>query len=206
MGYKTFALMNIAIVGAGKVSEVLAQALALAEHEIFLATVRDNDPVSEYILDEFTNIHLATIAHAADVADIIILATEAEEVREAAYLLDDVRRKVIIDATAVLTEQGSTINTVNAIKAITGSMHVVKCYNNTGYHHPLFDAGAHTNDMYVAGESRKAKEIVKLLARDMELNNCHDLGGDDAIAQLENMARNWMQTVKQPAIIVKKYL
>lgn len=190
MGYKAFASMNIAIVGNGKMSAVLAQGLALAGHEVQIG-VRDSERISfDYLMSEFDNISVTTIDNAASNADVIFLTSSPEHIRETAYLLDDVRRKVIIDTTYMnFNNYGSYINTVNAVKAITGSPYVVKCFNSAGFE--AMSTNVRKNDsinMFVAGDSIKAKAVVKVLARDLGFTECHDFGGADSVPLLDEMA------------------
>ncbi|RYD56000.1 MAG: hypothetical protein EOP56_13775 [Sphingobacteriales bacterium] len=190
MGYKTFASMNIAVVGTGKYCEALSAGLAKAGHNVFMATRSEYDEVSKELLARYRRICPSSIEYAGAVADVIILATPAEEVREMAYFLEDVRQKVIIDLTGLnLTRYSTYINTHAAIKAITGSQHVVKCYNRTGSENLV--ATESTADMIIAGDSKKAKALTALLAKDLKFNACHDFGGDELIPSLDQMANNW---------------
>ncbi len=200
MGYRKFVSMNIAIIGLCKVCEALAQGLAFAGHEIYIG-VTENDDTSKLdnLLDEFENINVTSIETAATIADIIIITAPADDVREIAYQLNDVRKKVIIDACAAPKKAIEYSNTVNAIKAITGSPHVVKCFNCTGYEN-LLNPGYEEEaiDMFVAGDSMLGKEIAKYLAKDLGFADCHDFGGSDTIQLLENMARCWQNlAIKQ---------
>lgn len=192
MGYKTFASMNIAVIGRGKVCEALAKELALSGHSVFLGTKSEFD-ISHELLDIYDNICPATIEYAGAIADVIIMATTIEEVREAAYLLDDVRNKVIIDLTSFnLTRFGEYTHTINAIKSITGATNVVKCFNNTGYEHLIDPHVINVSiDMFMAGDSKKAKQIASLLARDLGFEQCHDIGNSDKIQLLDEMTMEW---------------
>lgn len=194
MGYKTFVSMNIAIVGTGKLGISVAEKLAAAGHEILIGLQEDaDDSMLQPLLDEYEQVQLCSIPYAADAADIIIIATPVAAVRETAYLLDDVRKKVIIDVTNPRgTNEESYINTMNAIKAITGSLHVVKCCNITLYKDmlaPLFNGEA--VEVLMAGDSKKAKEVVKILSRDMGYHKCMDFGDNSTVPLLEEMARCW---------------
>mgnify|MGYP001546267828 CR=1 FL=1 len=55
MGYKTFASMNIAIIGSGVVSDALAYKLAMAGHEVLLAGKDEQEPVNWDLANEFDN-------------------------------------------------------------------------------------------------------------------------------------------------------
>ncbi|OJW84044.1 MAG: hypothetical protein BGO69_09530 [Bacteroidetes bacterium 46-16] len=184
--------MNIAIIGEGTVSENMAQCLAKAGHEIYLG-LREEGAVSESLLEKFENIHACTVGFASSEADIIVIAIPAEEVREMAYQMDDVRKKIIIGATGnVYPKPVEFVHTINAIKAITGAEHVVKCFNCAGYEDILKSSFRKQGvDMFVAGDSKKAKEMVKLLAKDMGFANCYDFGDNDTVPLLEDMAKCW---------------
>jgi predicted dinucleotide-binding enzyme len=187
MGYKAFASMNIAIIGNGKTTAVLAQGLALAGHEILIGLKENEDVLFDFLVDEFENINFMDIEEAAAEADLVILASSPENVRESAYLLDDVRGKVIIDTSYMNTSSiGEYFNTLNAIKAITGSQNVVKCFNNGGFD-PLSSKPGEIQ-MFLAGDSIKAKEMAKLLARDLGFGECNDFGGSDSVTLLDEMA------------------
>jgi len=190
MGYKSFACMTIALVGNGRLSAVLAQGLAIAGHEV-LVGIRENDKIMfDFLLDEFENIQVMHVEEAAAAADLIIMATQPELVREMAYLLDDVRRKVILDITGIHHNgTGNYFNTVNAIKSITGSPFVVKCFNTRGFEIVSTPATRdNTINMFVAGDNKKAKETAKVIARDLGFADSHDFGGIDAVPLLDEMA------------------
>jgi 8-hydroxy-5-deazaflavin:NADPH oxidoreductase len=201
MGYKAFASMNIAIVGNGKTTAVLAQGLALAGHEIMIGIKEDEQISFDYLEAEFENIEITTIDDAAAAADVIFITSTPEEVREMAYLLDDVRRKVIIDTTFMnLHQTGGYLNTVGAITAITGSPHVVKCFNAAGFEvMESFSKKDGAINMFVAGDSKKGKEVVRLLARDLGFADCHDFGDSDAVALLDEMAICYQNLVMKKA-------
>lgn len=193
MSYKSFVSMNIAIMGAGKKSETLARSLAAAGHEIFMGLKNYDNPISYYLRDTYENINITSVEQAAAMADIIIIATPLDEVRKTAYLLDDVRRKVVIDVTtSVSVKSEEYLNSLNAIRSITGSQHVVKCLNCQGYKNlisPLF--GNKDIDMLVVGGSKKSKEIVKILSEDLGMKNVFDFGDNDATLLLDEMAKCW---------------
>jgi predicted dinucleotide-binding enzyme len=75
----------------------------------------------------------------------------------------------------------------------------VKCYNVTGYEdlvHPEIEEG-HT-DMFIAGDSKKSKEMVRLLARDLGFVNCQDFGEYETVPMLDHMSECWNnRAVKQ---------
>jgi hypothetical protein len=114
-------------------------------------------------------------------------------VREVAYWLGDVRRKVIVDASAnVLVPDSEFVKTACAIKAITGSLHVIKLFNAKGYEDmlkPIFRG--QTTEMLLVGDSKKAKEVMKILALELDINNCYDFGDGDTIPLFDEMTKCW---------------
>lgn len=190
MGYKTFACMNVAVIGDGGIAETIARKLATASYNVFIGTKSEHALLSSQLFKEFTNTVPATIEYAAAVADIIIIATTQDEVREAAYLLDDVRNKIIIDMSGFhFTRFGNYLNTANAISAITFSPYVVKCYCTGGFEGLVNLFSSENNDiMYYAGDSKKAKEMLKLIARDMGFSIFRDFGYSEDIPDLDKYA------------------
>jgi len=190
MGYKAFATMNVAIIGNEKMTGVLAQGLALAGHEIFIGIKENQSILLDFLATEFDNLSVSTIEEAATIADIVIMATAPEDVREAAYLLNDVRRKVIIDLSFMnFSRTANYLNTLNAIKAITGSPYIVKGFSASGFELAAFPVKDDSEiNMFIVGDNKKAKEMVKLLARDLGYASCHDFGGSESVALIDEMA------------------
>ena len=190
MGYKAFASMGIAIIGSEKTTSVLAQGLALAGHEIYIGIKEDESIQLDFLPEEFPGFYVTTIEEAGARADLIIMATAPDKVREASYLLDDVRSKSIIDASFMnnmIPEQ--YLNTLSAIKAITGSQSVVKCFYAKGFEPvPSIDGKENDVQMYLAGDDRKAKELARIVSRDLEYGACYDFGGSDSVSLLDEMA------------------
>ena len=164
MDYKTFVSMNIAIIGEGEIAEMYATGFALAGHDVNMAWIGSNQASACRLSRLFNNIHVSSISDASLQADLVFIATTCADVREVAYWLDDVRRKVIVDVTCnVFDDDECAVNTVNAIKAITGSQHVVKVFNTMGYEHilkPLFKGSK--VELIMVSDSKKAKEITKI--------------------------------------------
>jgi predicted dinucleotide-binding enzyme len=193
MSYKTFGSMNIAIIGAGRFTEDFATSYALVGHEVFIAwksTLADTAKPTMKICD---NINICSIEEAAGIADIIVISSLPKDVREIAYWLGDVRGKVIIDATANLSIAADEhVNTYGAIKAITGSSYIVKMFCTRGYEQllkPLLKKdGA---QWVVVGDSKKAKEVTKILAKDMSVSGFTDLGNREAIPLFDAMTKCW---------------
>jgi len=193
MGYKKFVSMSIAVIGIGKTAETYAVRYAMAGHDVFIAPKGGENAGLDKRLAIYDNIVVCSIEDAAAVADLIIISSSPKDVREIAYWLGDVRGKVIIDATAnVHTGADEQVNTLGAIKAITGSQHVVKVFSTRGYERllkPLFQK--EKIQLVLAGDSKKAKEITKILTKDLGINDFVDLGPDEAIPLFDELTKCW---------------
>lgn len=195
MGYKTLVSMNIAIAGNGRYSIALAKGLADAGHNIFLITMNENELIDDNLLWTYDNICPASAEYAGAVADLVVMACHPNDVRAMAYFLDDVRQKVIVDLTSLsINRFDEYINTAAAITAITGSAHVIKCYNRTGNENTIMPDTDSTADMIIAGSSKKGKAVVKVLAKDLNFNRCLDFGDDQMIPMLDTMSIDWSQS------------
>jgi len=199
MGYKVFACMDIAIVGASRTSITFAEKLFEVGHHVFVSAIdlEEEKEIKNYFSYN-DSITFCTLEDAALAADIIIIATNPAHMREVAYRIDDVRDKVVIDATEILaSNSGSGVNTLNAARAITGSQHIVKCFNCKEYDNALHAFYKdHSIDIFIAGDSKKAKATIQLLARDLGYADCYDFGGNETVPVLEDMARCMMNFAK----------
>ena len=192
MRYRTFVSMKIALIGTGEVAEAYAMRYAMAGHEVLMAWKEENIGISPS-LAELENVYVCSIEKAAALADLIIIATAPVHVREVAYWLGDVRRKVIIDATSnIHINTEDQVNTYFAIKAITGSPHIVKVFSTRGYEQLLKPIFKHDSiQLIMSGDSRKAKEIVKILTIDMGTKIFFDMGNSDTIPLFNEMTSGW---------------
>ncbi len=193
--------MNIAIIGNTDAAVMYALAFAKAGHVIYMAGCEKNNVKHVNIPDCEGDIRYCTISEAAEVADLIIIGTQPKEVREASYWLGDVRRKVIIDVTAnVHAREDELVKTACAIKAITGSQHVIKVFNTKGYEQllkPLFN-GAQV-DLIILSDSKKAKAITRIMAVELRMSAFYDFGGSEAIPLFNEMTNCWRRLQQQLA-------
>ncbi|MBL7718135.1 MAG: NAD(P)-binding domain-containing protein [Flavipsychrobacter sp.] len=178
--------MNIAIIGNGPKVAPFAEQLAREGHTVFIGLNEDeHDEV--LVSAELENIFFENIEDAGAQADVIYLAVTADKVRQVAYMLGDVRNKVIIDASANIDPKPEEyVATLKAAMAITGAEHMVKSY----FLAPEFDA-REAGDIFFAGNSKKAKSVAMLLANSLGFKNTYDFGDIDTVPLLEDMARCW---------------
>ena len=193
MEYKTFASMNIAIIGTTVVAESYALGFAKAGHEVLMAWKENTKTRLSKELSAFTNINAYSIESAAAIADLIIIATPPKDVREVSYWLGYVRRKVIIDVTCnVFAGTEEQVTTICALKAITGSSHIVKVFNTRGYEkmiRPLFFN--RPVELLMAGDSKKAKAIAEILGGELGIFNCYDFGDSTDIPLFNELTRSF---------------
>lgn len=195
MSYKTFVSINIAIIGNSEIAQLYALAFAQAGHEVFIAWKEGERSNLRQVMHMIDRINVCSIEDAAALSDLIIIATPPEDVREVAYWLGDVRRKVIIDATSnVRSNAGDRVRTSSAIKSITGSDHVVKAFHTKGYEkilRPLFDGKK--VELLLVGNSKKAKEVTKILMQNLGISKFLDFGQDEQIPLFNSMINCWRE-------------
>lgn len=193
MSFKRLVSLDIAIIGNTDIAAFYASQFAQQGHNIYMACCEKNNVIVRNIPDPNNCISYTSISDAANNADFIIIATDPIEVREASYWLGDVRKKVIIDVTAnVFAQDIDQVKTVCAIKAITGSPHVIKIFHTGGYESilkPLFN-GAKV-DLLLLSDSKKAKEITKIMAIEIGMKYFYDFGGNDNIPLFNEITKCW---------------
>jgi predicted dinucleotide-binding enzyme len=182
--------MNIAIIGTGNVGGALATRLSGAKHKIFLG-VRDPKKFTNSDLLKLEGVSAHSITDAVNAADVIIVAVPATTSVEVGLLMGPfVGDKVVIDATNTMQEAPKGFkNGFEALQNTTKSKNIVKCFNSTfasNLANPKF--GNVDLDMFVAGTSKKGKEVATQLAKDVGFENIFDMGDDDKAELLEKIA------------------
>jgi predicted dinucleotide-binding enzyme len=186
--------MKIAIIGAGNVGGALAKGWAKAGHTILLG-LRDLNSSEAKVLEKFSsNISSHTIEEAIKNCEVVLFSTPPEAAVAIAKQNPLLKNKIIIDATNAVFKKPEPYKTAfEGIKKETGCEDVVKCFNSTGFENmenPKY--GDVAIDMFAAGASAKAKEIVKKLSLDAGFAECYDFGGDDKVELLEQFALSWI--------------
>lgn len=186
--------MKIAIIGAGNVGSALGGALIKVGHSVSFG-VRDAQSAKVQKAVNTPGASILSIEEAAKNADAILISTPSDIIFSLVPQLGEVKNKIIIDATnSVRTRPEPYATAYHAIKALTGSEKVVKCFNTTGFENmanPVYPAfGA--IDMFCAGSDAASKAIVQQLAKDIGFAECWDFGGDDKVELLEKLALSWI--------------
>lgn len=186
--------MNIAIIGPGNVGAALAQQLIKAKHTVLIGA---RFPLSEKALLLATTIgedRFVATEMAVKECEVIVITTPPEAVLQIIPQLGDIRGKTIIDATNSIRRTPDPYPTAyHAIKAITNSRAVVKCFNSTGFENmlnPIYRGEG--IDMFCAGDDKQAKQVAEQLSRDIGFASCYDFGGDDKVELLEKFAFSWI--------------
>lgn len=191
--------MNIAIIGKGHVGSALARGLDKSGHHIIIGARDTANGDIVRLINEGKHISANTISEASKVAEVIIIAVPINAIISVAHALGDVHAKIIIETTNSFGNEIPGFNFASiAISKITGCNDVVKCFNTIGYEslgNPLF--GKIKADTFVAGNSLKAKTVAQHLAVDLGFENCYDLGDDENLQLLENIAEIWMILTKK---------
>ena len=186
--------MKITIIGHGNVGSTLAKAWSKAGHIIYIGARNPSDPELEELANNFENIQVFDIQTASEKADVLLIAIPAFAVSGMAMDLKTLEEKIVIDATNSVKKSPEGYKTgAEAIKKITGWNNIAKGFNITGYENMENPAyGEHSLDMFTAGDSKKAKEIVSQLAEDLGFENTYDFGRDDKFELIEKFAMSWI--------------
>ncbi len=186
--------MKIAIIGTGNVGGALAQQLIKAGHTVLMGA---KFPLSEKSIRLATQIgedRFAAVEFAAKQSQVIIITTPPDAVPQIISQLGNIEGKTLIDATNSIRVKPENYPTAfHAIKSITKSDAVVKCFNTTGFENmlnPIYNGEG--IDMFCAGDNKQAKDIAKQLAKDIGFANCYDFGGNDKVELLEKFALSWI--------------
>lgn len=184
--------MNIAIIGTGNVGGALAANWAKKGHQIFLGVQDINDFKGKELLQN-PNTTAVSIAEAVAKSEAVLIATPPTAVFDIIAAAGDFAGKVVIDATNTVAKKPEPYATVYHALTDKTNAEVVKCFNTTGFENmknPVYNGEG--IDMFMAGDSAKAKEIAKQLALDCGFGTCWDFGKSDKVELLEKFALSWI--------------
>ncbi|MBG9377948.1 NAD(P)-binding domain-containing protein [Panacibacter sp. DH6] len=185
--------MKIAVIGSGNVGGALAQQWIKAGHTVLIGA---NFPLSGKSIELATKIgedRFAVIENAVKQCDVILIATPATAIFDIIQQMGDVSGKVIIDASNAVMKGPEPYPTVYHCLADRTSAAIVKCFNTTGFENMLNPVYNNERiDMFMAGDSDKAKETARQLALDCGFGGCIDFGKADKVVLLEQFALSWI--------------
>ena len=168
--------MNIAIIGTGNVGGALATNWSRRGHTINLG-VQDvnNFKGIELLKNESTKVF--SINEAVTKSEVILIAILPTALYNVIKKMGDVSGKVIIDATNAVRQTPEPYKTVYHCLADKTNGDVVKCFNSTGFENVLNHKYNGTGiDMFMAGDSEKAKSVARQLSLDAGFGSCLDFG------------------------------
>lgn len=190
--------MTIAIIGAGRVGQALAQALVDQRYAVRFGVP---EPARHAALpDRFegrASVH--TVAEAIGPVETVILATPYAAALQVAREVADWGHRIVVDATNPIAPAmaglmlGTTTSGAEQIAAVARGARVVKCFNTTGFENladPQYPAGALF--MPLAGDDAAARQRVRALATLIGFDPV-DLGGLAAARYLEPWAMVWIE-------------
>lgn len=184
--------MNIAIIGTGNVGGALATNWSKKGHSIFLG-VQNLEKFKGIALLSNSNTKALPVREAVSQADVLLIATPPTAIFEILEQLGEVSGKVIIDATNSVRQAPDPYKTVYHCLADKTSAEVVKCFNTTGFENMLDPVYQGVGiDMFMAGDSEKAKSVATQLALDAGFGSCIDFGKSDKVELLEKFALSWI--------------
>lgn len=184
--------MNITIIGTGNVGGALATNWSKKGHTIYLG-VQDASKFKGKELLKNQNTYVFSIREAVEKSDVILIAIPPTAIIDILNVMGDVTGKVIIDATNSVMKGPEQYKTVYHCLIDKTKADVVKCFNTTGFENmlnPNYDGVA--IDMFMAGDSEKAKSIALQLSNDAGFGSCIDFGKSDKVELLEKFALSWI--------------
>jgi predicted dinucleotide-binding enzyme len=185
--------MKIAIIGSGNVGGALALQWIKAGHTVLVGARLPLSDKNTALATKIGEDRFTSVAFAVAQCDVVLVASPPTAIFDIIEAMGDVSGKVLIDATNAVRQKPDPYATVfHALAAKTGA-EVVKCFNTTGYENMLNPDYGHVRlDMFMAGDSDKAKDMAEQLAKDAGFENCYDFGGADRVELLEQFALSWI--------------
>lgn len=184
--------MKIAIVGAGNVGGALAKNWSRKGHEVFIGSKEPERSAAQFRSDQ-KNLRVQSVGQAVASSEVILVALPIPAVVSVAKDLGDLSGKVVIDATnSVFGKPEPYANGFEAFQALTKA-EVVKYFNSTGFENmadPVYRGEG--IDMFMAGDSVRAKRVAEQLSLDAGFAHCYDFGGADKVELLEQFAMSWI--------------
>lgn len=185
--------MNIAIIGAGNVGGALAAQWHKAGHQVIIGTRDSQSPKVRKVLEAAPGMAVTSIEEAVRQSEVVLISTPPIAIFDLLAQMGDVTGKVIIDATNSVRQKPEPYATVYHSLVEKTNAETVKCFNSTGFENmqnPVYHGEG--IDMFMAGDSVKAKEIAAQLSKNAGFGTCWDFGGADKVALLEQFALSWI--------------
>jgi hypothetical protein len=197
-------MMQIGILGTGDVGKALGSGFAALGHAVRMgAREAKNEKALAWAKTAGAKASVGTFADAASFGELVVLATLGVANESALKMAgpERLRGKVVIDTTNPLDFSGGMPPKLavsgndsggERVQRLLPDAHVVKAFNTVGnafMFRPAFPGG--TPDMFIAGNSRDAKEKVGEILRDFGWGVV-DVGGIESSRYLEAMCMVWV--------------
>lgn len=185
--------MNIAIIGSGNVGGALAQQWIKSGHTVLIGAKFPLSDKNLILANQIGEDRFATIENAVKQCEVVLIATPPTAIFEVIEQMGDVSNKIIIDATNSVMKSPEPYKTIYHCLVDKTNAEIVKCFNSTGFENmlnPVYHNEA--IDMFMAGDSEKAKSIATQLALDCGFGTCIDFGKSDKVELLEKFALSWI--------------
>ncbi len=184
--------MNIAIIGTGNVGGALATKWSEKGHQIRLGVKNQIVFKGKHLLKNVnTTVH--SIREAISAAEVVLFAIPLLAVFEILDQMGDCTNKILIDATNSYRQAPEPYKTVYHCLVDRTNGEIVKCFNSTGFENivnPIYNG--QPIDMFMAGDSSKAKAVAIQLSLDIGFGSCIDFGKSDNVELLEKFAFSWI--------------
>ena len=172
----------------------LAQSFIRAKHTVLIGAKFPQSEKSIKLATVIGEDRFAVVENASKQCDVIIITTPPDAALSIIPKLGNVEGKIIVDATNSVRVKPEGFATVfHAVKSLTNSEAVVKCFNSTGYENmlnPVYNGEA--IDMFCAGNDKNSKQVIQKLCADIGFANCYDFRGDEKVELLEKFALIWI--------------
>jgi predicted dinucleotide-binding enzyme len=194
--------MNIAVIGMGSVGGTLGRRWATQGHAVVFGSRKPTDPKA---VAEATAMkcRVASIRDAASAAEVVVLATPWQAVKDAIASAGSLSGKVLLDCTNPLTadvtalEIGHTTSGGEEVAKLAPGARVVKIFNTTGFGNMAnADYAGTPATMFYAGDDASAKATAAALAKELGFEPI-DAGPLSASRLLEPLALLWIKLAFQ---------
>lgn len=183
--------MNIAIIGAGKIGELLGRRWRPNHNVIF--GVRDPESEKSKALAA-QGFNIGTVQDSVDKSELVVLAVPASAVESTVKGTHGLENRIIIDLTNPISTPvpDGFQSMAEAVAEWSGSQQVIKALNQTGsanLENPKY--GDISLDTLVCGNDKDAKNKVTTLVEELGFLPV-DAGGLENAHLLENLAKLWV--------------
>jgi 8-hydroxy-5-deazaflavin:NADPH oxidoreductase len=185
--------MKIAIIGSGNVGGALAQQWIMAGHAVVIGAKFPLSDKNISLANKIGEDKFSSVQNAVQQSDVLLIATPPTAIFEVLEQMGDVADKVIIDATNSIMKSPEPYKTVYHCLQDKTNAEIVKCFNTTGFENmldPIYNGEA--IDMFMAGNSDRAKSVALQLSQDAGFGSCLDFGKSDKVELLEKFALSWI--------------